>query len=151
MPRVTRLASSSLAAATSKPAPPEEAGHEGLGAGTGDGAEIVDQFLLVHADAAVGHRQSVSGLVRNDADLRRLALPDQAGIGNGVIAQLVAGIRPIRDQFAEKDFGFRIDRMHHQMQQFGNFGLERPGQGSGVGGRHGAALRNEIGMWKARI
>ena len=33
--------------------------HERFGAGARDGAEIVDQLLPVHADAAVDHRQRI--------------------------------------------------------------------------------------------
>ena len=37
--------------------------QEGLGAGAGDGAEIVDQLLPVHADAGIGDAQRVGFLV----------------------------------------------------------------------------------------
>ena len=110
-----------------------EAGEKRFGAGARDGAEIVDQLLPVHADAAVDHGKRVRLLVRRDPDLRRRAVGDQFGRGDRLIAQLVAGVRRIRDQFAQEDIGLRIDRMHHQVQEFGDFGLERLGSGAVVG------------------
>ncbi len=101
--------------------------QEGSCAGARDGAEIVDQLLPVHADAAVGHDKRIVFLVRRDPDFRRLAIGDQRRAGDRLIAQLVAGVGSVRDQFAQENVGFRIDRMHHQVQQLGNLGLERLG------------------------
>ncbi len=116
-----------------------QAGQKGLGAGARDGAEIVDQFLARHADAVVDHRKRIRLLVGHDADFRRLAVGDQLRRGNRLVAQFVAGIRRVRDQFAQEDVGFRIDRMHHQVQEFGHFSLERLGF-SGHGGIGGHSL-----------
>ena len=110
--------------------------HERLGPGTGNGAEIVDQFLPLHADAAVGNNQRVGFLAGLNPDLRRLAVADQRRIGDRLITQSVAGVRRVGDQFAQENVGLRIDRMHHQVQQFGNLGLERLGDGVGIGNRH---------------
>ncbi len=107
--------------------------NEGPGAGARDGAEIVDQFLPVHADAAVGDRQRASRLVRGNADLRCGAVAEQFRFRDRLIAQLVAGVRRVRDQLAQEDVGLGIDRMHHQVQKFGNLGLERLGDGGGIG------------------
>ena len=75
-------------------------------------------------------------LLGRDPDLRRLAVRDQAGIGDRLIAQLVAGIGRVRDQLAQENIGLRINRMHHQLQQFGDLGLERLGFGGCIGGGH---------------
>jgi len=101
--------------------------HKRLGAGARDGAEIVDQLLTIHPDAAIGHNKRVVLLVRHDRNFRRLAVRDQFRPGDGLIAQLVAGIRRVGYQLAQENVGLRIDRMHHQMQQLGNLGLERLG------------------------
>ena len=61
-----------------------------------------------------------------------VAVRDQLGLGDRLIAQLVAGVRRVRDQLAQEDIGLRIDRMHHQVQQFGDLGLERLGFGGSV-------------------
>ena len=42
--------------------------QEGPGAGTGDGAEIVDKLLVVHADARVGDGECAGRLVGHEAD-----------------------------------------------------------------------------------
>jgi hypothetical protein len=97
---------------------------------------IVDQLLSVHADAAVGNRERIGLLVRLNPDFWRLAVGYQRRIGYRLIAQFVAGIRRVRDQLAQENIGLRIDRMHHQVQQLGNLGLERLGEGGGIGGRH---------------
>ena len=126
-----------------------QAGEEGFGAGARDGAEIVDQFLPVHADAAVDDGKRVRLLVRHDADLGRLAVRDQFGRGDRLVAQLVAGVRRVRNQLAQEDVGLRIDRVHHQVQKFGNFGLERLGFGGG--GRGHIGLTGKTGGRKALI
>ena len=116
-----------------------EARQKRFGAGARDGAEIVDQLLPVHADAAVDHGKRVRLLVRRDPDVGRRAVGDQLGGGDRLIAQLVAGIRRVRNQFAQENVGFRIDRVHHQMQEFGDLGLERLGFGGSRGGHRGLA------------
>jgi hypothetical protein len=89
----------------------------------------------IHADAAVGHDKRVVLVVGHDPDIRRLAVDDQVGPGDRLIAQLVAGVGSVGDQFAQEDVGLRIDRMHHQMQEFGNLGLK----GLGFDGRIGSS------------
>jgi hypothetical protein len=88
-------------------------------------------------------------LVRHDADFGRRAVGDQLGRGYRLIAQLVAGVRCVRNQLAQEDVGLRIDRVHHQVQKLGNLGLERLGFG-GSGGCHQGA-RREQGKSKALI
>ena len=124
--------------------------QEGFGAGAGDGAEIVDQLLAVHADAGIDHAQRIGRLVGHDADFGRLAVRDQLGVCDRLIAQLVAGVRGVRDQFAQENIGFRIDRMHHQVQQFGDLGLERLGDGGGVGGGGHTRSRSMLACGKGR-
>ena len=121
-----------------------EARQKRFCAGARDGAEIVDQLLPVHADAAVDHGKRVGRLVRHDPDVGRRAIGDQIGRGDRLIAQLVAGVRRVRNQFAQENVGFRIDRMHHQVQELGDLGLERLGFGGSGGGHHGV---REIKAW----
>ena len=126
-----------------------EAGEKGFCAGACDGAEIVDQLLPVHADAAVDDGKRIGLLVRRDADFGRRAVGDQIGCRYRLIAQLVAGVRCVRNQLAQEDVGLRIDRVHHQIQKFGDLGLERLGFG-GSGSCH-AGARWEQGKSKALI
>ncbi|KAI3479872.1 hypothetical protein L1887_58069 [Cichorium endivia] len=46
--------------------------HEGLGAGLGDGADVVDEVGLGHADTGVADGEAVVLLVRGDADVELL-------------------------------------------------------------------------------
>ena len=54
-----------------------EAAHEGARAGAGDGAEVVDQLLAVHADAGIGNRQRAGAGVRRQADEERSGVSEQ--------------------------------------------------------------------------
>mmetsp|Transcript_53431 Transcript_53431/g.149254 ORF Transcript_53431/g.149254 Transcript_53431/m.149254 type:complete len:311 (-) Transcript_53431:192-1124(-) len=66
--------------------------HEGLGARLGDGAEVVDQLVLGHADARVLDRDGGVGLVGDDLDIKiRLGL-DLVRIRDGLVPDLVQGI-----------------------------------------------------------
>ena len=99
-------------------------GHERLGAGAGDGAEMIDQLLPLHADAVVGDHERFGLLVRGDADLERVALAQQRRAGNRLVAELVAGVGGVGDELAQEDVGLGIDGVHHEVQQLGNLGLE---------------------------
>ena len=101
-----------------------ETGQEGLGAGPGDGAEIVDQLLPLHADAGVAHGECRGCLVRRDPDRGRVALGQQVRPRDRLVAQLVAGVRCVGNQFPQENVGLGIDRVHHQVQELGNFGLK---------------------------
>ncbi len=115
--------------------------EEGARARARHGAEIVDQLLPVHADAGVADRQGLRLGVRTDPDRQRRAVPEQFGSRDRLVAQLVAGVRRVRDELAQEHVGLGIDRMHHQPQQLGHLGLEwmRLGKRVGVGG-HGCCL-----------
>ncbi len=103
--------------------------HEGARAGARDRAEVVDQFLPVHADAVVGDGQRAGRLVGRDADREVAAFGRQFGLGDRLVAQPVEGIGGVGDQLAQKNVGLGIDRVHHHAQQFGHLGLELVGFG----------------------
>ena len=62
-----------------------------------------------------------------------LAVGQQLGLGDRLVAQLVAGVGGVGDQLAQEDVGLGIDRVHHQVQQLGDLGLERVRLRSGLG------------------
>ena len=72
-------------------------------------------------------------VVGGDADGERAAVAQQLGLGDGLVAQLVAGIGRVRDQLAQEDVALRVDRMHHQVQQLGHLGLEGMGLANSLG------------------
>jgi hypothetical protein len=106
---------------------------EGARARAGDGSQIVDQLLAIHADAGIADRQRSGLRIRLNADRERGAVGEQFGLGDGLVAQLVAGIGAVGDQLAQEHLGLRIDRVNHQMQELGDLGLKRAGLGNGVG------------------
>ena len=108
--------------------------EKGFGAGAGDRAEACGQILAGHADAVVGDGQGLGVLVERDRDREGRAVGDELGLGDRLVAQLLAGVGGVGDEFADEDFPVGIDRMNHQMQQARNIGLEAL-RGCGFGGR----------------
>ena len=98
--------------------------EEGAGAGAGDGAQILDQILAVHADAVVGDGDGRGVLVDGDRDLEGAAVGGEIGLGQGRVAEPVAGVGGIGDQLPQEDLLVRIDRVDHQVEDAPHLGLE---------------------------
>ena len=109
------------------PAPDLTLSTKALRAGLGDGAEIVDEFVPAHADAIVAIGEGLGGLVGGEVDLEVGIVAQECRIGDRFVAQLVAGIRGVRNELAQEHIAVRIDRMHHELQELGDFGLELVG------------------------
>ena len=114
--------------------------QEGLGAGAGDGAEPAGQVFAGHADAIVREGQRLGVGIDRDLDRERSAVLDQFRLGDRLVAQLLAGVGGVGDEFADENLPVGIDRMDHQLQQARNVGLEAlgrgfAGRGLGVGGQ----------------
>ena len=101
--------------------------HEGLGATLGNRAQVVDGFLLAHANAGVGNGDGLGVLVERHAHFQIGLVAIEAAVVQGFKAQLVAGVRSVGDQLTQKDLGVGVQRVGHQMQQLRHFGLERMG------------------------
>ena len=101
--------------------------HEVAGAAFGDGAQVVNRFLLAHAYAVVADGQGFGGLVKRDFDVQRWRVFIQGGRIQRFVAQFVAGVGGVGHQLAQKDFLVGIQRMGDQVQQLGDFGLEGMG------------------------
>ena len=114
--------------------------HEGLGAGARDGAERLDHLVVAHADAVVLDGEALGVGVELDGDARLGVVAEQRRRGDGLVAQPFAGVGGVRDQFAQEHVLVGIDRVHHQVQQARNVGLEGAAFGFGVGsGGHGGS------------
>ena len=112
--------------------------HERLGAGARDGAERLDQLVAAHADAVVLDGQGLGVGVDLDGDARLGFVVEQRRRGDRLVAQPLAGVGCVGDQLAQEHVLVGIDRVHHQVQQARNVGLERPAFRLGVGsGGHG--------------
>jgi hypothetical protein len=62
--------------------------------------------------------------VRRDRDRQLRLLPEQRGLGDRLVAQLLAGVGGIRDQLAQEYVPVGIDRVHHHVQEAGDVGFE---------------------------
>ena len=89
----------------------------------GDGAEVVDDLLVAHADAVVLDGEGAGGGVR-DQRHRQLVGAQQRRVGDRLEAQLLAGVRGVGDQLPQEDFLVRVQRMDDQSQNLLGFGLE---------------------------
>ena len=62
--------------------------------------------------------------VDGDRDDEWPAALDQLGLGDRLVAQLLAGVGGVGDEFAHENVAIRIDGMDHEVQQPRNVGLE---------------------------
>ena len=76
--------------------------HEPLSARLGDGAEVVDEIGLRHADASILDGQSAARLVGNYADAQLRLRVEIGLVLETLIADLVEGIRGVGDQLAQE-------------------------------------------------
>ena len=113
----------------------EEAG----GAGAGDGAEIGDELVAIHADAVVTHAERPGLRIDRDTDAELGLVGDELGAGEREIAQAVAGVRGVGDELAQEDLLLAVERVGDDMQQLGDLGLEIM---SFFGHRWGSGLGN---------
>ena len=83
-----------------------------------------DQLLAAHADAVVlDHELPLFGIDR-DRDAWRRIVAKERGLRDRLVAQPLAGVGRIRDQFAQKHRLLGIDRVHHQLQKLGDVRFE---------------------------
>ena len=100
------------------------------GAAVGDGAQVLFQFLLGHANAVIGDGQGSCVLV--DLQINGKVLPVHAHlfVREGAEVQLVHCVTGVGDQLPEKDLLVGIDRVDHHIKQplgfcFKLFGFHR--------------------------
>ena len=100
---------------------------EGLGAGGGDGAEILLKFLGGHTDAVVGDGDGLGGLVDGDVDAVVFPALGERLVGKRAVAGAVDGVGSVGDQFPQEDLFLGVERVNHQIQHTADFGLELMG------------------------
>ncbi len=101
--------------------------QEICGAGLGDGSEMRDHVVAVHADAVVFERNGLGVLVEAEANLQVRTTFKQLRIGQRFETQFVGCIGGIGNQLPQEDFLVGIQRMNHQVKQLLHFGLEAQG------------------------
>ncbi len=112
--------------------------HEGLGSGFGNGAQIVDQIGLGHANARVFNGQSVIGLVGNELDLQFRLRIEHGRVGQALVTNLVEGIGRVRDEFAKENLLVGVEGVDDQREELVDVCREGVAfRISGGGGAHG--------------
>ena len=98
--------------------------QEGLRARARDRTEIVDQLLAIHPDARIGDRERLGRGVGLEANGELLIAGQQLRLGDRLVADLVQGVGRVRNQLPQEDIGLGVDRMDHQVQEFGDLRLK---------------------------
>jgi hypothetical protein len=105
----------------------------------GDGAKVLDQFGLGHADAEVLDREGLRLVVGGDVDLEFEFVIEDLLLGQLGVAQLFQGVGGVGDKLADKDFLFRVERVGEDIEELADLGLELEFLRRGVG--HGKRRR----------
>ena len=92
-------------------------GLELEGIGMGDGAEVLVQFVLGHADAVVGHgdRALIGGKVHRDGQV--VAAHSHRRVGEAAEVQLVHRVGRVGDELAQEDLAIGVDGVDHEVEQ----------------------------------
>ena len=99
-------------------------GLEIEGAGLGDGAQVLFQIFLGHADTVIGDGQGAGFLIGLDMDLQVIFRNADAGVGQALEIALIAGIGCVGNQLTQEDIAVGVDGVDHQVHQFFAFGFE---------------------------
>ncbi len=101
--------------------------HESLGAGLGDGSEIVDEVGLGHSDSRVDESEGLVVLVGDDLDEEVLPGLQLGGVGEGLVSDLVQGVAGIADHFSDEDLLVGVESVDDQRHQLCDLRLEDEG------------------------
>ena len=93
-------------------------GLERLGIGVRDGAEVLVELVLRHADAVVGDGDGASALVEADVNGQLVLGKLHVGIRQALEIELVDGVGRVRDKLAEENLAIGVDRVDHEVEQF---------------------------------
>ena len=89
-----------------------------------NGAEVLVELLLGHADAVVGHRKQTLFFVNGQVDAEVVAAERHAVVRQRAKIQLVYGVARIGDKLAQENFPVRVNGMNHEVQHPLGLGLE---------------------------
>jgi len=92
--------------------------------GLGDGTQMLDGFVTGQTDTVIGNGQRARFLVEGETDLQIRVIGEKPRVVQRLEAQLVAGIRSVRNQFAQEDFLVAVQRVDHQVKQLFDFSLK---------------------------
>ncbi len=96
--------------------------HEGLGAGTRNGAKVTGEVIGIHTNAIIADGKRAQSFVRYQMNgVFRCA---QFRLGYRQITQLITRISRIRNQLAKENFLLAVERMHNDIKQTAYFRLK---------------------------
>ena len=98
--------------------------HESFGARLGDGAQVVDELVLSHADAGILNGDCGVGLVGDDFDEEVWLRFDLVGICDRFVADLIKRIGGIGDQLSQEDLFVGVEGVDDQAHQLLDVGIE---------------------------
>jgi hypothetical protein len=81
-------------------------------------------YSFGHTNSGIADGKSLSLLVGDDVDAKVLARVKLGRVGQGFIANLVKGIRGIRDELAQEDFLVGVHRVDDEREELRNLSLE---------------------------
>ena len=93
-------------------------------AGVCDGAEVLFQLGVRHADAVVGYRNGARVAVHGQLDAEVAAYDGFVAVLQRLQVELVEGVRRVGYQLAQEDVLVRVDGVHHQIEELLAFRLE---------------------------
>ncbi len=100
-----------------------------------DGAQVLAELGLRHADATVVDGERACCAIDGDANVERGIVGHQLGLGDRAEAELVERVRRVRDQLAQEDLFVRVQRVDDEVKDLVHLGLE------GVRLTHGTCVR----------
>ena len=101
-----------------------QAVEELLGAGFGDGTEVLHRLFAAHANAVVDNRHRAGVFVEGDDDAEVGIVGDQGFVVQRLEAQTIDRVGSVGDQLAQKYLPIGIQGVDHQLEQLFGFGLE---------------------------
>ena len=98
--------------------------QEPLGAGAGNGAEVLFDFLSRHADAVIGNGERIGFRIGDNLN-RIVGVARLSGIGETLKAGAVDGVGRVRNQFPQEDLFLGIEGVNDEIEQLADLGLKR--------------------------
>ena len=108
--------------------------QELLGAGLGDGAQVLHRLVPTHADAVVDHRHGARVLVELDGDPEVRVFGGERIVLQALEAKAVDGVGGVGNQLAQENLPVGVQRVDHQLEQLPGLRLEAAGLGGGLFG-----------------
>ena len=90
---------------------------EAQGAGFGDGAKILDHFVLRHTDAVIGNGQGAVFGVTGDGDGKFVPVDAHLVVGQRRVGQLIDGVGGVGDDLPKENLLVGINGVDHQVKK----------------------------------